>query len=189
MKIVDLSMPLYPGMPVYPGDPETAVDIVHTHKSHGWELRRLTIGTHTGTHVDAPSHMHPGAATLDDLPLERFCGPARVVRAGEEWPAGVGLLFAEAVGADSFGRLAALRPPFVGGELSEELERALLGAGIVTYTSLQGLERLPPGVEFTFIGLPLRIRAGDGSPVRAIAILPEGDGEPGAARSGKGEER
>ncbi|WP_240419669.1 hypothetical protein [Paenibacillus periandrae] len=34
---------------------------------------------------------------------------------------------------------------FVVGELSEELERVLLGIGIVTYTGRQGLDRLPNG--------------------------------------------
>jgi kynurenine formamidase len=171
LKIVDLSVPIHHGMPVYPGDPEVAVEVAHTYGRQGWELRKLTMGTHTGTHVDAPSHMHRGAATLDELPLTRFFGPARIVRAEESWPAERGLFFAEPVGEELFGRLASLAPPFVGGELSEELERSLLGAGIVTYTSLQGLDRLPPGVDFMFYGFPLRIREGDGSPVRAVAIF------------------
>ncbi|WP_214629458.1 cyclase family protein [Paenibacillus agaridevorans] len=172
MKVIDLSMPIVDGMDVYPGDPEVNVKITHTFESHSWELRQLSMGSHTGTHMDAPSHMHPGAATLDDLPLERFFGPSRLVRLEEtDWPEGRGLFFNESVGIECFDRLAALLPPFVGGELSEELERALLGIHIVTYTGLQSLERLPVGTDFMFYGFPLRIVSGDGSPVRAVAVV------------------
>ena len=52
-------------------------------------------------------------------------------------------------------------------------ERALLGHGVVTYTGLMNLDQIPRGLEFTFFGLPLKIRGGDGSPVRAIALLKE----------------
>ena len=52
-----------------------------------------------------------------------------------------------------------------------ELEKALLENGILTYTNLINLDRLPRGEEFLFIGLPLNIKNGDGSPVRAVAIL------------------
>ncbi|WP_317890818.1 cyclase family protein [Paenibacillus arenilitoris] len=170
--MIDLSLRIAEGMPVYPGDPEVKVKVAHTYESHNWELRQLSIGTHTGTHVDAPSHMHPGAATLDELPLERFFGVSRVVRVEDPtWPEGRGLFFAESVGTECFDRLALLRPAFVGGELSEELERALLGIGIVTYTGLQGLDRLPVGADFMFYGFPLRIAFGDGSPVRAVAVI------------------
>lgn len=173
MRWVDLSWPLYDGMPVYPGDPEVSIEVAHTHERHTWELRRLALGTHTGTHVDAPSHMHPGAATLDELPVERFCGKARIVSpsAPDEWPERRGLFFAEPAGAECAARLAELAPPFVGGELAEELERELLGHGIPTYTDLRGLERIPPGVDFMFFGFPLPIAGGDGSPVRAVALL------------------
>lgn len=172
MRVIDLSLPITDGMPVYPGDPKVTVKVVHTYESHSWELRQLSLGSHTGTHVDAPSHMHHGAATLDELPLERFFGASRVVRLEDPvWPEGRGLFFAESAGVECLERLAALRPPFVGGELSEQLERGLLGFGIVTYTGLQGLDRLPGGEDFMFYGFPLRIFGGDGSPVRAVAVV------------------
>ncbi|WP_246132353.1 cyclase family protein [Paenibacillus hemerocallicola] len=38
------------------------------------------MGTRTGTHVDGPLHMHPGASTLDELPSVLFFGASRVVR-------------------------------------------------------------------------------------------------------------
>ncbi|NIK68277.1 MULTISPECIES: cyclase family protein [unclassified Paenibacillus] len=172
MRVIDLSALIADGMAVYPGDPEVKVKVAHTYESHTWELRKLAMGSHTGTHVDAPSHMHAGAATLDELPAERFFGPSRIVRIGESaWPEGRGLFFIESAGLECYERLAALRPSFVGGELTEELERALLGINILTYTGLQGLDRLPTNRDFIFYGFPLRIAGGDGSPVRAVAVI------------------
>ncbi|WP_336788582.1 cyclase family protein [Paenibacillus sp. MMO-177] len=172
MRVIDLSVPIADGMAVYPGDPEVKVKVAHTYERHTWQLRHLSMGSHTGTHVDAPSHMHAGAATLDELPVERFFGVSRLVRVGDSsWPEGRGLFFFESAGLECFHRLAALRPPFVGGELTEELERALLGINIVTYTGLQGLNRLPDDTDFKFYGFPLRIAGGDGSPVRAVAVI------------------
>lgn len=57
--------------------------------------------------------------------------------------------------------------------MSEALERALLGTGIITYTDLVNLDQIPLGEPFTFYGLPLKLKEGDGSPVRAIAVLEE----------------
>lgn len=173
MKVIDLSAPLYNGMPVYPGDPEVSIEVVHTHEKNSWELRQLSLGSHTGTHVDAFSHMHPEGSRLDEMELTRFIGSAMLVDLDAEWPSGVGLLFSEEVGTAYFDRIVGVCPGFVGGELSVELERALLGQGIVTYSGLVNLDRLPRGLVFTFIGLPLNILAGDGSPVRAVALLAE----------------
>lgn len=43
------------------------------------DVSRWLIGAHTGTHVDAPSHFMPGAATVDQLSLESTVGPVRVL--------------------------------------------------------------------------------------------------------------
>lgn len=169
--IIDLTMPLYTGMRVFPGDPEVKLEIVHTHEANTWELRKLEMGSHTGTHVDAFSHMHAGGATLDEIPLHRFCGKARVVDRHSDWPAGTGLFFTDEAGTELADKIVSRNPGFVGGNITEELQRALLGRGIVTYTDLINLERIPIDQDFMFYGLPLRIKNGDGSPVRAIAIL------------------
>jgi arylformamidase len=42
------------------------------------DVSRLSLGTHTGTHVDPPAHFLPGAATVDALPLDVLVGPAVV---------------------------------------------------------------------------------------------------------------
>ncbi len=171
MKVIDLSMSLYTDMDVFPGDPKVKIDIVHTYEKDTWELRRLEMGSHTGTHVDAYSHMHKGKGTLDDISIERFFGEAQVLELSQEFPREIGLLFIEEVSIGYLDRIINSSPSFVGGNISEDLERALLGKNIITYTGLINLDLIPKGKTFIFYGLPLKIKSGDGSPVRAIAII------------------
>ena len=165
---IDLSIPLTNDMTVYEGDPTVTITKVHNYATHTWELRQLTLGSHTGTHVDAPSHMHEGAATLSDLPIERFCGVAQLVKPHELFPCGCGLFFNEAVDISLLPKITAAHPRFVGGAISEMLERALLAEGIITYTDLINLDKVGTA-PFMFYGFPLAIADGDGSPVRAVA--------------------
>jgi arylformamidase len=80
MKIYDVSVAITPNMPVYPGDP--AVDVEQTHRIANGDaanVTRLSLGAHTGTHVDAPRHFIEGAMTVDQIPLNLLMGRARVV--------------------------------------------------------------------------------------------------------------
>ena len=65
---------------IYPGDPEIAF---RTHSSidrgDPANVTALALGSHSGTHVDAPSHFLPGASPVDRIPLERLIGPAVVL--------------------------------------------------------------------------------------------------------------
>ena len=70
-----------------------------------------------------------------------------------------------------FDKIKDSNAPFVAGEISYELEKKLLNHQIVTYTNLINLDKIPHSTTFLFVGLPLKIKEGDGSPVRAIAIL------------------
>ena len=47
-----------------------------THESHARSNTKLTLPTHIGTHVDAPYHFHPDGSTLEEMPLEKYMGPA-----------------------------------------------------------------------------------------------------------------
>lgn len=90
MPLVDLSHPLTTGMPVYPGDPEVTFAPALTVAADGVAVERLGLGSHSGTHLDAPAHSIPGGRTVDRIPLELLWGPARVLRAVA--PAAGGLL-------------------------------------------------------------------------------------------------
>ncbi|MGO4807645.1 cyclase family protein [Arthrobacter sp. 2MCAF15] len=79
MSWIDLSVPLRTGMPVYPGDPEVRIEPALTVDGHGANVLSLDIGSHSGTHTDAPLHVDSDWDPLDRLPLATFSGTAEVV--------------------------------------------------------------------------------------------------------------
>ena len=74
--IVDLSHPVEEGMPVYPGDPEVRIRPATTIDEHGYAVLHVRMGSQSGTHVDAPYHFLADGARIDEVPLDRFLGPA-----------------------------------------------------------------------------------------------------------------
>ena len=80
-KIIDLSMILEEGMISFPQPWHPIVEIVQLgrHEIEGRETRKITMGTHTGTHIDAPRHFIPDAPTVDEIPLDQMNGLASVV--------------------------------------------------------------------------------------------------------------
>ncbi len=83
-RFLDVSVPLVPGMVAYPGNPAFELHPVKRIAEGGSSNHsRLVLGTHTGTHVDAPRHFFDGAAGVDDLALDLLIGPARVVEVGK----------------------------------------------------------------------------------------------------------
>ena len=172
MRIIDLSQPLQSGMRVYPGDPAVDIKVVQDRAESGWELRALSMGSHTGTHVDAFSHAHATGKNLDEIPLNRFIGKAICISASQTLPVEIGLIFNEHIVLSQLKNILKISPPFVGGpSLDEDLERELLGNEILTFDGLANLDELPLGDPFTFCGLPLKITDGDGSPIRAVAMF------------------
>ena len=77
-RIVDLSVPLRTGMTVFPGDPDVEISPALVLDPDGVNVLRVHIGSQSGTHVDAPFHVLADGARLDELPLDRFIGPAVV---------------------------------------------------------------------------------------------------------------
>lgn len=76
---VDLSVPLNSQTPVFPGDPATQLEPAGDIEKDGYTDHRLSIATHTGTHIDAPWHMDAGGKTLDQFSVERFAGRGRLI--------------------------------------------------------------------------------------------------------------
>lgn len=79
MQVLDLTHFITPSMPVYPGTEPPVIRQAVTVEKEGFAEKWIGMFSHTGTHIDAPAHMVPGASTLDQLPVERFCGRAWVV--------------------------------------------------------------------------------------------------------------
>ncbi len=78
-KIVDLSWEFTKDTPIYPGDPEPNVEVATTLEAEGYNLSTLTMGTQTGSHVDAPYHFMNEGDTIDKMELDFFLGDAVVV--------------------------------------------------------------------------------------------------------------
>jgi len=91
MRCIDLTQTIAPGMPVYPGTEPPLISQPCTIDQDGFNERKLTFFSHTGTHLDSPAHILKSGVTLDRLPLEHFCGSAMVIDAtgipGPEIPA------------------------------------------------------------------------------------------------------
>ncbi|WP_237739258.1 cyclase family protein [Microbacterium yannicii] len=80
MMLRDLSHPIRDGMMVYPGDPGVSIGSALSLQSDGVAVARLDMGSHTGTHVDAPAHTVPGGRTMSDVSLDELVGDAIVLR-------------------------------------------------------------------------------------------------------------
>ena len=176
MKVIDLSQPLFDGMDVYPGDPEVHIKQIHDLDKEGWRLRYLQLSSHIGTHADAFAHMDENGTTIDNIPLEKYIGKTVLVDINSDFPKNLGLAFKEGkLELDLFEKLKEAEPLFIvvgnTAELDVDLERKLLQAGILTITDLVNMDELPENKEFMFYGVPLKIKDGDGSPIRAFAIL------------------
>src|SRR5918993_538341 len=79
-KFLDVSVPLAHGLPTYPGNPAFELQPIKRIAEGGSSnVSRLVLGTHTGTHVDAPRHFFDDGAGVDALTLDLLIGRARVV--------------------------------------------------------------------------------------------------------------
>jgi arylformamidase len=77
--VIDLSHTIRPGMPVFPGDEPPGFHTLTSIPEDGYTETRLTLGSHAGTHIDAPAHILAHAATLDRMPIANFLGPGSVI--------------------------------------------------------------------------------------------------------------
>ena len=82
LRLIDVSRPLFSGAPHWPGDTPTELEpTARMAEGASCNVGRLSLSLHNGTHVDAPYHYAPRGVTMDQVPLETFIGPARVVYA------------------------------------------------------------------------------------------------------------
>jgi arylformamidase len=165
-----------------------------SHEVQGYEVTQVCLGSHTGTHVDAPRHFYPQGPTLDQFSLNRFVGPGVVLdcRGAEDLevsdklteqlrrfsvpPKALVLLWTEGtlLTVDAAKILLEAGAGLVGTDapsLDAEpypVHRLLLANDVLIVENLRGLEALGPGpVDCAF--LPLALAGTDGAPVRAIA--------------------
>lgn len=82
MRVIDISLPLQPGLPPWPGD-QSFVRTTKLKREVGGDanISHITTSAHYATHADAPFHFKDHGATIDQIDPERYCGPAQVVHA------------------------------------------------------------------------------------------------------------
>jgi arylformamidase len=198
VQILDVTVPMRPGMPIWPGDPALEVGLADA-IADGAEanVTRLALGAHTGTHVDAPVHFLEGAAGVDALPLDALVGSCLVVEAEDvdgELPAAAVPAGAERVLFKTRNAELWERDGFVEGSVclsaaaaeevvrrgvrlvgidyltigGPEAHRTLLAAGVVPLEGLD-LRAVEPG-EYRIVCLPLKIVGSDGAPARTVLL-------------------
>ncbi len=227
-EIIDLSQDIYPGIPIFSGLPEVEMTVHASHEE--WDgiaesdvvspaVHRLTMGEHTGTHVDAINHMARPyrGQSIDTMPLTMFyteglCldlshkGPRErievadleqalaktglTLRPGDtallytdhyrrafgtaDWQEGPGLTVEAArwLGGHGIAAFGVESPaPGVRHVSNKQVHQICGEMGFTHYENLINLHQLVGRGRFRFIGLPLKIRGGTGSPVRAVAIF------------------
>lgn len=79
--LIDISPVLNANLAVFPGDtPLSREVLLELERGEPVSLSTLRATVHLGAHVDAPSHYGTGAASIDELPIDRFVGACRVLR-------------------------------------------------------------------------------------------------------------
>jgi arylformamidase len=203
LKIYDITVALCEELPVFPGDPSVKIEpVTMLARGDSANVSRISISTHSGTHLDPPRHFNDHGATIDSLPLSLFIGRALVAE----------ITSIQAIGREELSRLPLEgeerlllktnnsrlwdQPGFSGdfAHLTPEGASYLVEKGVkligIDYLSIESLHGegevhrflLDNGVVileglnltgiaaggYELICLPLKIRDGDGAPVRAI---------------------
>ncbi|RMF36594.1 MAG: cyclase family protein [Alphaproteobacteria bacterium] len=95
IRVIDLTHTLDPDFPVIVLPPEFGqcarfrMEEISAYDARGpaWKWHNISMGEHTGTHFDAPSHWISGRdlplGAVDEIPPERFIGPACVIDCSE----------------------------------------------------------------------------------------------------------
>jgi len=78
-NVVDMTHTLSPEFPTYFGEPQFSSEQVFNFTEHSFNLLRLTINEHTGTHIDAPLHFSADGMSVDEIPVENLVAPLCVI--------------------------------------------------------------------------------------------------------------
>jgi len=214
-KYYDLSNPVWEKMPYYPASFPVQLEQVSSVKQGGFNVHKITMATHHGTHVDAPRHLSNEGKPLEELDLNRFMGEGVVLDLSfKEIGSGIGTndlkkfsdlvrledivilytgcsnhlgeswinskyTYLEKSGAEW---LVQKKVKSVGidffsidqyGDKTNPAHNLLLSNGIPLIEEISSEARHLLNKRIYLICLPIRIKAGDGAPARAIAYLLE----------------
>ncbi len=180
MKIIDISLKLDENAAVYEGDPRFSSEVWKNVQDDGFMLSTLRMGTHTGTHLDAPCHFISDGKTVAEISPRRCLGKCAVVDEIDAFAGGYSRVLISSrkkggrITLAQAQRLIDLKVRLIGTERlsigNDEVHRYLLGNDCVILEALD-LSAAPEG-EYILSALPLKIEA-DGCPVRAVLMVAE----------------
>lgn len=78
-NVVDLTHTLTPDFPTFGGDPGISMEKTVKFDESGYQLFRMTIDEHSGTHIDAPLHFTADGTSVDELAPENLVCPLCVI--------------------------------------------------------------------------------------------------------------
>jgi kynurenine formamidase len=78
-SVVDLSHPLGADFPTYFGQPGFKMETVFEFGRSGFNLKKMEINEHTGTHIDSPLHFTANGLSIDAIPAEQLVAPLAVI--------------------------------------------------------------------------------------------------------------
>ncbi len=80
-KWIDVSMPIGTGMVHWPDNPPVIIErTLDIGRGDGANVSKMSMGTHTGTHMDAPVHFLDRGEGMESLPMQVAIGRARVIQ-------------------------------------------------------------------------------------------------------------
>lgn len=84
MTLFDVTVPMHNAMPLYPSDPPLKFQFIRR-LAHGAASNNswMSLGSHTGTHIDAPLHFIENGGTVDRIPPDALVGPCVLVDVGD----------------------------------------------------------------------------------------------------------
>ncbi|MHC5654733.1 arylformamidase [Stappia sp. ICDLI1TA098] len=86
-RLIDITPPLRPGAAVFPGDaPYKVTSTFAISPGCPVNVTEVSLSTHCGAHADAPLHYAADGASIDELSLDDYIGPARLIDARGEGP-------------------------------------------------------------------------------------------------------
>lgn len=179
MQIIDITAELNDRVKCYKNDPRVHLEEAATIESDGYALTKLTLGSHSGTHVDAQCHYEEDGQTAAEIPLSLCIGRCFVVDAADfKVPANAKRVLVKGNTENEFTlnsrqaralmdagvRLIGTDGLSIG---SDEVHQILLKEKCVVLELLD-LSKAAPG-PYTLCAMPLKI-ACDGAPVRACLL-------------------
>lgn len=73
-RFYDLTQLISTNIPVYSGDPQPDFQPSSTIQKDSYNVTKIILGSHSGTHVDAQSHFMISGNTIDREPASKFVG-------------------------------------------------------------------------------------------------------------------